>query len=50
MELKFDNKLAEKQILLNASKVKTSLELDDNSSMLFKGDNFEVLSILLKKI
>ena len=49
MELKFDNKLTEKQILLNASKVKTFLELDDNRSMLFKGDNFEVLSILLKK-
>ena len=49
MELKFDNKLTEKQILLNANKIKTHFEMEDNTSILFKGDNFEALSILLKK-
>lgn len=49
MELKFDNKLTEKQILLNANKIKTRFEMEDNTSILFKGDNFEALSILLKK-
>ena len=49
MELKFDNKLTEKQILLNANKIKTHFEMEDNTSILLKGDNFEALSILLKK-
>ena len=49
MELKFDNKLTEKQILLNANKIETRFEMEDNTSILFKGDNFEALSILLKK-
>ena len=50
MELKFDNKLTEKQILLNANKIKTHFEMEDNTSILLKGDNFEALSILLKNI
>ena len=49
MELKFENKLTEKQILSKANKIKSNFEFDFNSSFLFKGDNFEVLSILLKK-
>ena len=49
MELKFDNKLTEKQILLKANKIETRFEMEDNTSILFKGDNFEALSILLKK-
>ncbi len=49
MELKFDNKLSEKQILSNASKVKSNFVLSDENSLLFKGDNFQVLSILLNK-
>lgn len=49
MELKFGNKLTEKQILSNANKVKTNFEISDDISILFKGDNFEALSILLRK-
>lgn len=48
MELKFDNKISEKQILSDASKIKSPFELNYDGSMLFKGDNFEVLSLLLK--
>lgn len=47
MELKFDNKISEKQVLSKANKNKSSFELNYNGSMLFMGDNFEVLSILL---
>lgn len=47
MELKFDNKISEKQVLSNANKNKSPFELNYNGSMLFMGDNFEVLSILL---
>lgn len=49
MELKFDNKLTEKQILSNANKVKSDLDINYDTSILFKGDNFKALSILLKK-
>ena len=48
MELKFDNKISEKQVLSKANKNKSPFELNYNGSMLFMGDNFEVLSILLK--
>jgi len=47
MELKFDNKISEKQVLSKANKYKSLFELNYNGSMLFMGDNFEVLSILL---
>lgn len=47
MELKFDNKISEKQVLSTANKNKSPFELNYNGSMLFMGDNFEVLSILL---
>ena len=47
MELKFDNKISEKQVLSKANKNKSPFELNYNGSMLFMGDNFEVLSILL---
>lgn len=47
MELKFDNKISEKQVLSKANKYKSPFELNHNGSMLFMGDNFEVLSILL---
>ena len=49
MELRFDNKLTEKQILSNANKVKSNFDINCNTSILFRGDNFEALSILLKK-
>ncbi len=48
MELKFDNKISEKQILSKAKKIKPPFELNSNGSMLFEGDNFEALSILMK--
>ena len=47
MELKFDNKISAKQVLSKANKNKSPFELNYNGSMLFMGDNFEVLSILL---
>ena len=47
MELKFDNKISEKQVLSKSNKNKSPFELNYNGSMLFMGDNFEVLSILL---
>lgn len=47
MELKFDNKISEKQVLSKANKNKSPFELNYNGSMLFMGDNFEALSILL---
>lgn len=47
MELKFDNKISEKQVLSKANKNKSPFELNYNGSMLFMGDNFGVLSILL---
>lgn len=47
MELKFDNKISEKQVLSKANKNNSPFELNYNGSMLFMGDNFEVLSILL---
>lgn len=47
MELKFDNKLSEKQILSIASKVKSSFEIPSDNSLLFKSENFKALSILL---
>lgn len=50
MKLEFDNKLSEKQILSNAAEVKADFTVDSGNSMLFKGDNFNVLSVLLKKI
>ena len=49
MELKFAHKLTEKQILSKADKVKFDLDIDVGNSILFKGDNFQALSILLKK-
>ena len=49
MELRFYNKLTEKQILSNANKVKSNFDINCNTSILFRGDNFEALSILLKK-
>ncbi len=48
MELKFKNKLSEKAILKKAEKIKT-INIDfNNESILFEGDNFEALSLLLK--
>ncbi len=48
MELKFDNKLTEKQILSKIDKVESKFEIIENTSILFKGDNFDALSLLLK--
>lgn len=47
MELKFEHKLTERQILSKAGEVKSNFRLSGENSLLFKGDNFEVLSILL---
>jgi adenine-specific DNA-methyltransferase len=52
MELLFANKLTEEQILSKASAidtVNTKIKIAENTSLLFKGDNFEVLSLLLPK-
>ena len=49
MELKFENKLTENQILSKAGKINSKFDIDENNSVLFKGDNFEALSLLLKK-
>jgi hypothetical protein len=43
---KFDNKISEKQVLSKANKNKSPFELNYNGSMLFMGDNFEVLKLL----
>lgn len=48
MELKFDNKISEKQVLSKANSYKSPFELNYSGSMLFMGDNFDALSILLK--
>lgn len=49
MELKFENKLTEKQIIRKANKIKSNISVSDNISILFKGDNFSALSLLLNK-
>lgn len=48
MELYYENKKSQIQILKNASDVNYNIDIN-NDSLLFKGDNFEVLAILLKK-
>jgi adenine-specific DNA-methyltransferase len=48
MELKFDNKLKEEQILSNAAKIISPFEISAKDSLLFKGDNFQALSLMLK--
>lgn len=49
MELIFSNKLSEKEILSKANKIKRYCNINYNDSILFKGDNFEALSILQDK-
>ena len=48
MELYYDNKKSQMQILKNANSINYDINID-NKSLLFKGDNFDVLSFLLKK-
>ena len=49
MEFCYKNKLKEFEILRKASLVENSFFLQDNKSLLLKGDNFDGLAILLKQ-
>lgn len=49
MMIVYDNKSEEKDILKRAEKINYEISLDKGSSMLFKGDNFDVLSFLMKE-
>lgn len=49
MELIYKQKDTEKQILKNAYSNKFSFELPKETSLLFEGDNFEILSCLLQE-
>lgn len=48
MELYYENKKSQLQILKNADNIDYDIDIS-NGSLLFKGDNFEALSVLLKK-
>lgn len=48
MELYYENKKSQLQILKNADNIDYDIDIS-NGSLLFKGDNFEALSFLLKK-
>ena len=48
MELYYENKKSQLQILKNANNIDYDIDIS-NGSLLFKGDNFEALSFLLKK-
>ena len=48
MELYYENKKSQLQILKNANNIDFDIDIKDGS-LLFKGDNFEALSFLLKK-
>lgn len=48
MELAYKNKKSVSQILKNAEKINYNINLS-NSSLLFKGDNFNILAFLIKK-
>lgn len=48
MELYYDNKKSQMQILENANNINYDINIS-NGSLLFKGDNFDALSFLLKK-
>lgn len=48
MELYYENKKSQLQILKNANNIDYDIHIG-NGSLLFKGDNFEALSFLLKK-
>ena len=48
MEIIYKNKIEEKEILKKAEKEKNILDLNEVDSFLIKGDNFKVLSSLLK--
>lgn len=48
MELYYENKKSQSQILKNANNIDYDIDIS-NGSLLFKGDNFEALSFLLKK-
>lgn len=48
MELYYENKKSQLQILKNANNIDYDIHIS-NGSLLFKGDNFEALSFLLKK-
>lgn len=48
MELYYENKKSQLQILKNANNIDYDIHIS-NGSVLFKGDNFEALSFLLKK-
>lgn len=48
MELVYNNKKSVSQILKNAAKINYNINLE-HRSLLFKGDNFNVLAFLLKK-
>lgn len=48
MELYYENKKSQLQILKNANNIDYDIDIS-NGSLLFKGDNFDALSFLLKK-
>lgn len=48
MEITYKNKIDEKNILDKASKIDNKLNIENGKSLLLKGDNFKVLSNLLK--
>ena len=48
MKIIYDNKADEKEILNRAQNVNYDISLNNRSSLLFKGENFKVLSYLLK--
>ncbi len=49
MELYYEDKKDQKQILEKANNINYNININNNESLLFKGDNFKVLSFLLKK-
>ncbi|MEG2410473.1 MAG: site-specific DNA-methyltransferase [Erysipelotrichaceae bacterium] len=48
MKIVYDNKMSEDAILKKAHNEKTDFEFPNNKSLLFKGDNFKALSLLMK--
>ena len=49
MELIYKNKKDEKEILKKAENLKRDIYIPENKSLLFKGDNFDAMSLLLDK-
>lgn len=48
MEITYENKLDEKTILEKANKINNKMSINENKSILFKGENFDVLANLIK--